>query len=111
MKKLFIIFIILIATILIFYKNIFINLTIRKHIVNNNIEGYHIVNIERFPAMDGYLVRLENNFGEFRNLTIISTIMPLDVIYDSKIDKVKIKWKNFLRYYYFSNFVVLFLFF
>lgn len=90
-SKFIIIIILLFFILFIFYKDICINFAVKKHLIRNNIEGYHIVNVEKFPAMYVYLVRLENGLGDFRNLTIISEILPLDVIYDSKIDKQDMK--------------------
>lgn len=84
-KMMIIIAIVLFFIILIFYKRLLIGLTVRRHMENNDIKGYHISNIEKYPAQDGYIVQLKNNSEEYRSLIIISEIMPVDVIGDSKI--------------------------
>ncbi|MCI6610554.1 MAG: hypothetical protein MSH08_07380 [Ezakiella sp.] len=68
-----------------------IRLTVRKYMSNNNTNNYYIVNIEKYPAQDGYLVQLKNDLNDYRNLTIISERMPTDVIYDSRLDREDMK--------------------
>lgn len=84
-------FVILVVTIMLIYKPIMIRLTVRKYMSNNNIKNYYIVKIEKYPAQDGYLVKLKNDLNDYRNLTIISERMPTDVIYDSRLDKEEMK--------------------
>ena len=60
---------------------------IRLTVRNNNIKNYNIVKIEKYPVQDGYLVELKSDLDDYRNLTIISEIIPTDVIHDSRLDK------------------------
>lgn len=90
-KMMIIIAIVLFFIILIFYKRLLISLTVRTYMENNNIKDYHISNIEKYPVQDGYIVKLKNNSEEYRSLIIISEIMPVGVIGDSKIDKEDMK--------------------
>lgn len=90
-KMMIIIAIVLFFIILIFYKRLLISLTVRTYMENNNIKDYHISNIEKYPVQDGYIVQLKNNSEEYRSLIIISEIMPVGVIGDSKIDKEDMK--------------------
>ena len=90
-KKFFLMFVILVVTIMLIYKPIMIRLTVRKYMSNNNIKNYYIVKIEKYPAQDGYLVQLKNDLKDYRNLTIISERMPTDVIYDSRLDREDMK--------------------
>lgn len=99
-KKIFLIFVLLVVTIMLIYKPLMIRITVRRYLTNNNIMDYHTVNIEKYPAQDGYLVELKNDLNDSRNLTIISERMPIDVIHDSGIDKEDMKWlKKFLYFY------------
>ena len=90
-KKFFLMFVILVVTIMLIYKPIMIRLTVRKYMSNNNIKNYYIVKIEKYPAQDGYLVQLKNDLKDYRNLTIISERMPIVVIHDSRLDKEEMK--------------------
>ena len=85
-----IIFILLI--ILIFnYKGILIRLSVNNYLKKNDINGYSIFYIEKFPAQDGYLIHLKNNLGQERNITVISKLLPLNVIHDSMLGKENMK--------------------
>ena len=90
-KKIFLMFVLLVVTLMLIYKPIMIRLTVRKYMSNNNIKNYYIVKIEKYLAQDGYLVQLKNDLNDYRNLTIISEKMPIDVIYDSRLDKEDMK--------------------
>ena len=90
-KKFFLMFVLLVVTIMLIYKPIMIRLTVRKYMSNNNIKNYYIVKIEKYPAQDGYLVQLKNDLKDYRNLTIISERMPIVVIHDSRLDKEDMK--------------------
>ncbi|MDU5571402.1 MAG: hypothetical protein E6064_08985 [Peptoniphilus harei] len=90
-KKIFLIFVFLVVTIMLIYKPLMIKLTVKRYLTNNNIKNYHIVKIEKYPAQDGYLVQLKNDLNDYRNLTIISEKMPIDVIHDSRLDKEEMK--------------------
>lgn len=79
-------FVILVVTIMLIYKPIMIRLTVKRYLTNNNIKNYYIVKIEKYPAQDGYLEQLKNDLNDYRNLTIISEKMPIDVIHDSRLD-------------------------
>ena len=59
---------------------------IRLTVRNNNIKNYNIVKIEKYPVQDGYLVELKSDLDDYRNLTIISEIIPTDVIHDSSLE-------------------------
>lgn len=84
-------FVLLVVTLMLIYKPIMIRLTVRKYMSNNNIKNYYIVKIEKYLAQDGYLVQLKNDLNDYRNLTIISEKMPIDVIHDSRLDKEDMK--------------------
>lgn len=90
-KKIFLMFVLLVVTLMLIYKPIMIRLTVRKYMSNNNIKNYYIVKIEKYLAQDGYLVQLKNDLNDYRNLTIISEKMPIDVIHDSRLDKEDMK--------------------
>ena len=75
------------VVVILIYKPIMIRLTVKRYLTNNNIKNYYIVKIEKYPAQDGYLVQLKNDLKDYRNLTIISEKMPIDVIHDSRLDK------------------------
>lgn len=61
----FILIIILISN----YKKILIRLSVNNYLKRNDINGY--------------LIHLKNNLGQERNITVISKLLPLNVIHDS----------------------------
>lgn len=63
-KKIFLIFVLLVVTIMLIYKPLMIRITVRRYLTNNNIMDYHTVNIEKYPAQDGYLVELKNDLND-----------------------------------------------
>lgn len=73
------------------YKPLMIRLTVKIYLTNNNTKNYHIVKIEKYPAQEGYLVQLKNDLIDYRNLTIISEKIQIDVIHDSRLDKEEVR--------------------
>lgn len=85
------IFLVLLVVFLLFYRQAFLKLSIDKYIKDNNLQAYTVDIIEKYPQMDGYLVSIRGPNGEDRKLTIISTRLPIDIIYDSMVDKEDLK--------------------
>ena len=85
------IFLVLLVVFLLFYRQAFLKLTLDKYIKDNSLQAYTIESIEKYSQMDGYLVSLAGPKGEERKLTIISTRLPVNVIYDSMVDKEDLK--------------------
>lgn len=85
------IFLVLLVIFLIFYRQAFLKVTLDKYIKDNNLQAYTVDSIEKYSQMDGYLVSLTGPHGEERRLTIISTRLPIHVIYDSMVDKKDLK--------------------
>lgn len=90
-KNILIIFLILLVVFLLFYRQVFLKLTLDKYIKENSLQAYTVERIEKYSQMDGYLVSLTGPKGEERKLTIISTKLPINVIYDSMVDKENLK--------------------
>lgn len=82
---------ILLVVFLLFYRQVFLKLTLDKYIKENSLQTYTVERIEKYSQMDGYLVSLRGPKGEERKLTIISTKLPINVIYDSMVDKENLK--------------------
>ena len=92
MKKWIRTIIFILIMILIFnYKGILIRLSVNNYLKKNDINGYSIFYIEKFLAQDGYLIHLKNNLGQERNITVISKLLPLNVIHDSMLGKEDMK--------------------
>lgn len=92
MKKWIRIIIFILSIILIFnYQGILIRLTVNNYLKKNDINGYSIVEIEKSPEQDGYLIHLKNNLGQERNITVITKLLPLNVIHDSMLGKEDMK--------------------
>lgn len=92
MKKWIRTIIFILIVILIFnYKGILIRLSVNNYFKKNDINGYSIVEIEKSPEQDGYLIHLKNNLGQERNITVISKLLPLNVIHDSMLGKEDMK--------------------
>lgn len=85
------IFLILLVLVLLFYRQVLIKLTLDKYIGSNDLQAYTVESVEKYSQMDGYLVSLTGPHGEERRLTIISTRLPINVIYDSMVDKEDLK--------------------
>lgn len=92
MKKWTMTIIFVLIIILIFnYKEILIRLSVNNYLKKNDINDYSIHYIEKFLAQDGYLIHLKNNLGQERNITVISKLLPLNVIHDSMLGKEDMK--------------------
>lgn len=91
-KSIFVLFIFVLLIIVFFtYRPFLIRLTVNEYFKRNNVKGYSIVYIEKFPAVDGYAIHLKNDTGKERTLTVITEALPITVIHDNMIDKENMK--------------------
>lgn len=73
------------------YKGILIRLSVNNYLKKMTSTVILFFILKNFLHKTGYLIHLKNNLGQERNITVISKLLPLNVIHDFMLGKENMK--------------------